>query len=31
MLIFDLYVDGNKLLTARKRMGMSQAEVAEVV
>lgn len=29
MLIFDLRVIGNKLLTIRKRMGMTQAEVAE--
>ena len=29
MLIFDLRAIGNKLLTIRKRMGMTQAEVAE--
>lgn len=29
MLVFDLRVIGNKLLTIRKRMGMTQAEVAE--
>ena len=29
MLIFDLHTIGNKLLTIRKRMGMTQAEVAE--
>ena len=29
MLIFDLRSIGNKLLTIRKRMGMTQAEVAE--
>lgn len=29
MLIFDLHIIGNKLLTIRKRMGMTQAEVAE--
>jgi transcriptional regulator with XRE-family HTH domain len=29
MLIFDLQAIGNKLLTIRKRMGMTQAEVAE--
>ena len=29
MLIFDLRSSGNKLLTIRKRMGMTQAEVAE--
>ena len=29
MLIFDLRTIGNKLLTIRKRMGMTQAEVAE--
>lgn len=29
MLIFDFHVIGNKLLTVRKRMGMTQAEVAE--
>ena len=29
MLIFDLRTIGNKLLTMRKRMGMTQAEVAE--
>lgn len=29
MLIFDLRTIGNKLLTVRKRMGMTQAEVAE--
>lgn len=29
MLIFDLRAIGNKLLTMRKRMGMTQAEVAE--
>lgn len=29
MLIFDLHTIGNKLLTNRKRMGMTQAEVAE--
>lgn len=29
MLIFDLHVIGNKLLCIRKRMGVTQAEVAE--
>ena len=29
MLVFDLHAIGNKLLTIRKRMGMTQAEVAE--
>lgn len=29
MLIFDLYIIGNKLLSARKRLGLTQAEVAE--
>ena len=29
MLIFDLGIIGNKLLLLRKRMGMTQAEVAE--
>lgn len=29
MLIFYLHTIGNKLLTIRKRMGMTQAEVAE--
>lgn len=29
MLIFDLYTIGNKLLAIRKRMGLTQAEVAE--
>lgn len=29
MLIFDLHTIGNKLLAVRKRMGMTQAEVAE--
>lgn len=29
MLIFDLRTIGNKLLNIRKRMGMTQAEVAE--
>jgi len=29
MLIFDLNVIGNKLLSIRKRLGMTQAEVAE--
>ena len=29
MLIFDLRTIGNKLLTIRKRMGVTQAEVAE--
>lgn len=29
MLVFDLHLIGNKLLTVRKRMGMTQAEVAE--
>ena len=29
MLIFDLHTIGSKLLTIRKRMGMTQAEVAE--
>lgn len=29
MLVFDLHIIGNKLLTVRKRMGMTQAEVAE--
>lgn len=28
MLIFDLHTIGNKLLTIRKRMGMTQAEAA---
>ena len=30
MLVFDLHIIGNRLLTIRKRMGMTQAEVAEV-
>ena len=29
MLVFDLYTIGNKLFAFRKRMGMTQAEVAE--
>lgn len=29
MLVFDLHTIGNKLLAIRKRMGMTQAEVAE--
>ena len=29
MLIFDLHTIGNKLLNIRKRLGMTQAEVAE--
>lgn len=29
MLIFDLHTIGNKLLSIRKRIGMTQAEVAE--
>ena len=29
MLVFDLHTIGNKLLTIRRRMGMTQAEVAE--
>lgn len=29
MLIFNLHTIGNKLLTIRKQMGMTQAEVAE--
>ena len=29
MLVFDLHAIGSKLLTVRKRMGMTQAEVAE--
>lgn len=29
MLIFDLHTIGNKLLCIRKRMGLTQAEVAE--
>ena len=29
MLIFDLHTIGNKLLSIRKRLGMTQAEVAE--
>ena len=29
MLIFDLHTIGNKLLAIRKRMGLTQAEVAE--
>ncbi|MBR4889026.1 MAG: helix-turn-helix transcriptional regulator [Clostridia bacterium] len=29
MLIFDTHIIGNKLLDVRKRMGMTQAEVAE--
>ena len=29
MLIFDLHIIGNKLLTIRKRAGLTQAEVAE--
>lgn len=29
MLIFDFHTIGNKLLAIRKRMGMTQAEVAE--
>jgi len=30
MLIFDFYAIGNKLLSIRKKNGMTQAEVAEV-
>ena len=29
MLLFDFHVIGNKLLTIRKRLGMTQADVAE--
>ena len=29
MLVADLYMIGNKLLTVRKRMGLTQVEVAE--
>ena len=29
MLVFDLHAIGNKLLSIRKRMGLTQAEVAE--
>lgn len=29
MLIFDFHIIGNHLLTARKRLGMTQTEVAE--
>lgn len=29
MLIFDMHAIGNRLLAARKRMGMTQSEVAE--
>lgn len=29
MLLFDLHAIGNKLLAIRKRMGMTQAEIAE--
>ena len=29
MLLFDMMTIGNRLLTARKRLGMTQAEVAE--
>lgn len=29
MLVFDLYAIGSRLLAIRKRMGMTQAEVAE--
>ena len=29
MLVFDLHAIGNTLLTVRKRMGMTQAEVAD--
>ena len=29
MLVFDLHTIGNKLLSVRKHMGMTQAEVAE--
>ena len=29
MLIYDLHVIGNRLLSIRKRMGLTQAEVAE--
>ena len=29
MLVFNMHTIGNKLLTIRKRMGMTQAEVAE--
>ena len=30
MLVFDLHAIGNKLMSIRKRMGMTQAEVAEL-
>ena len=30
MLIYDFYKIGNNLLTARKRLGLTQAEVAEL-
>lgn len=29
MLVFDFHIIGNKLLAVRKRLGMTQAEVAE--
>ena len=29
MLVFDFYAIGNKLLSIRKRMGLTQSEVAE--
>lgn len=29
MLVFDLYAIGNKLLSVRRRLGMTQSEVAE--
>lgn len=29
MLVFDFHIIGNKLLSVRKRLGMTQAEVAE--
>lgn len=29
MLVFDLYAVGNKLLSVRRRLGMTQSEVAE--
>ena len=29
MLIYDMHIIGNKLLSIRKRMGLTQAEVAE--
>lgn len=30
MLVFDMRIIGNKLLTIRKKMGLTQAEVAEI-